>query len=196
MVAPLNRMVKTRFIPVPVSRKALLGPVSERRLAFVHPTLAGLIRKLAGQLSEPIGVTQGLRTFAEQAAYYAQGRQALRTVNAARAAVGLASITAAENKRTVTNAKPGYSWHCYGLAADIVPFESSGEPDWNVAHPIWDEIVSKSEAIGLVSGVEWEDEPHLQMTAQYGATPDDAVRQLLANGGLKAVWDSLVLQNV
>ena len=46
-----------------------------------------------------------------QLAYYAQGRDPLARVNSQRRLVGLAQITEDENRRTVTNAKPGQSKH-------------------------------------------------------------------------------------
>jgi peptidoglycan LD-endopeptidase CwlK len=166
-----------------------MGPVSEQRLALVHPFLAAKIRTLAEQLPEAIGVTQGLRSNAEQAALYAEGRIPIDQVNALRVKVGWAAISVAN--RTVTDAQPGYSWHNMGLAIDVVPFESSNAADWNLNHPIWAEIVKQGEALGLVSGIEWHDEPHFQWTCQYPETPTDVVRQLFAQGGLQAVWNSL-----
>jgi hypothetical protein len=46
-----------------------------------------------------------------QAAYYAQGRRPLSEVNKLRAALGLYLLSASENRRVVTNAKPGQSNH-------------------------------------------------------------------------------------
>lgn len=168
----------------------MLGPISEKRLELVHPKLASLIRTLAEDASEPIGVTQGLRNSKEQSALYAQGRQPLDSVNALRAAVGLAPLDADENIEPVTHAKPGYSWHEFGLAVDVVPFESSGEADWDEAHPIWSELVDSGEMLGLTSGKSWNDEPHFQLTGRFPETPTDEVRRLFASGGLQAVWNA------
>lgn len=170
-----------------------MGPISEQRLAQVHPTLSALIHQLATMMSEPIGVTQGLRNEAEQEAYFAQGRQSLDAVNALRATANLPAITEEENQRPVTNAPPGYSYHEYGLACDVVPDSiDTGEPDWDPRHPVWNEIVTKGEQLGLTSGIEWHDLPHLQWTCQYPASPTLELRQLLKNAGLQAVWSSLV----
>jgi hypothetical protein len=46
-----------------------------------------------------------------QRAYYAQGREPLSRVNSQRRLVGLGPITEAENRKKVTNSKPGQSKH-------------------------------------------------------------------------------------
>jgi len=171
----------------------MLGPTSERRLTLVHPTLAFLIHQLAEQMSEPIGVTQGLRNAKTQAALYAQGRQSLDSVNSLRAIAGMSPLDVDENISPVTDAKPGYSWHEFGLAVDVVPLETSGVPDWNVSHPTWAEIIELGEALGMTSGISWHDEPHLQLTGRFPEVPTDEVRQLFASGGLQAVWNAAAI---
>src|SRR6266852_3022892 len=58
------------------------------------------------------GVFRGGRTWEVQAAYYAQGRQDLGTVNERRKTAGMHSIPESENY-VVTDARPGDSWHNY-----------------------------------------------------------------------------------
>lgn len=171
---------------------------SEARLAELHPVLAAKIRTLAATLlqeSIEIRVTQGFRTWAVQHAIYLQGRADIIDVNACRANCGLPSIPEDQNHR-VTDADAGYSWHCFGLAADVAPFKN-GRPVWDETDPSWARIVSTGESLGLVSGISWRDEPHFEWTCQYGDTPTDSIRQLYqeanVNGsGSKAVWDSLI----
>lgn len=157
-----------------------MDPISEDRLAEVHPLLAARVRSMDEMLvgeNIVIRVTQGLRTWAEQAALYAQGR----TVPG----------------KVVTDARPGYSWHNFGLAVDVAPFDG-GIPDWNVDHPAWKRIVSVGESVGMVSGSEWRtfpDWPHFQMTGQLPVTPDDAVRIAYQNGGIAAVWADTLLES-
>lgn len=173
----------------------MLGPVSRARLALVHPVLGQMITDLDNTMSESLGVTQGLRKTAEQAALYAQGRQPIDSVNVMRKAVGWAPLEPSENSRTVTNAKPGESWHEYGLAVDVVPLESSGLPDWNETHEVWQELISKAETLGLRSGISWHDQPHLQITGRFPyQKPTDEVRSLYELGGLQAVWDATGIQ--
>jgi peptidoglycan L-alanyl-D-glutamate endopeptidase CwlK len=143
--------------------------------------------QLDARMSEPLGVTQGLRISAEQHALFAQGRMSLDDVNALRLAVQWAPLAAADNKK-VTNAAPGYSWHEFGLAVDVVPFESGGQADWNETHPVWMEIVNKGQELGLKSGISWKDEPHFQLTGRFPDTPTDEVRMIYQQGGVQAVW--------
>lgn len=161
------------------------------RLAKVHPRLSDLIQQLAAQMSEEIGVTQGLRSFNEQDALYAQGREDLDAVNTLRTALNWAAITEAENIR-VTNARGGFSWHNFGLAVDVVPFASASQPDWNVRHPVWLELVDKGEALGLTSGISWGDEPHFQLQGRFPIDePTDEVRSIFATDGLQGVWQQV-----
>lgn len=172
----------------------MFGPVSERRLALVEPTLAELMHALESQMSEPIGITQGVRSDDEQLALFMQGRYPVDQVNAARAKVGWAPILASQNIRSVTNAKPGYSWHPFGMAVDAVPFDSQMHPDWHEEHPVWQEMVEKGKALGLTSGISWKDEPHFQLTGRFPVTPTEEVRLLAQAGGLQTVWAEAGIQ--
>lgn len=166
------------------------GPVSVQRLTLVHPRLSTLMYQLELQMSEQIGITQGLRRSDEQKALYAQGRQPLGVVNQLRLAVGWSPINEEENEDTVTKAQPGYSWHEFGMAVDVVPFDSQMHPDWNETHPVWVEIMTKGSALGLTSGKSWNDEPHFQLTGRFPVTPTDEVRQIYAANGLNGVWEA------
>lgn len=142
----------------------------------VHPKLAAAIRQMDAMAPDlDIQVTQGLRTWAEQDALYAQGRTKPGAI--------------------VTHAPGGYSWHNFGLAVDLVPEDiTPGQPDWNVLHPAWARMVSLAESLGLVSGAEWlgaeKDTPHIQLTGRFPVTPDDETRLLYGQGGINSVWES------
>jgi peptidoglycan L-alanyl-D-glutamate endopeptidase CwlK len=119
-----------------------------------------------------IRVDQGLRTWPQQAALYAQGRT--------------------QPGKVVTYAQPGYSWHNYALALDFVPMVS-GEPIWDRTNPAYAKTIEIAESLGLVSGSRWPDPktdfPHLQLTGRFPeAAPDDYCRYLFTEGGLAAVW--------
>lgn len=118
-----------------------------------------------------VEVSQGLRTWAEQATLYAQGRTAPGKI--------------------VTHAKPGQSFHEYGLAFDVFPV-INGQPCWDISNPAWAEIISAGEALGLFSGSCWlgaeKDNPHFQLTGPYAESPDDYLKATFAGGGLDAVW--------
>lgn len=167
----------------------MFGPVSKQRLSLVEPTLSELMYVLESQMSEPIGIVQGVRTDDEQVALFAQGRLPVDQVNALRAKAGWRLIQPMENK-IVTKAKAGFSWHPFGMAVDVAPFDSLMHPDWNDKHPVWQEMIEKGQALGLVAGVSWHDKPHFQKTGRFGFTPDDEVRAIAQVGGMQAVWEA------
>lgn len=153
---------------------------SEKRLAAVHSTLQSLVRRMASTLAREgitITVVQGLRTYAEQDALYAQGRTALGKI--------------------VTNARGGHSWHNFGLAVDCAPLHADGTIDWSGTSLAWQEMIECGVALGLTSGARWKsipDRPHFQLTGQWPeAAPPDEVRVFYAGGGLPAVWHELKL---
>ena len=148
---------------------------SNQRLSEVHPKLAVAIRQMDAQYPAlSIQVTEGLRNWATQDLLYQQGRTLPGNI--------------------VTNAKPGYSYHQFGLAVDLVPEDiMPGQPDWNVNHPAWKQMIASGESVGLVSGSEWRtfpDNPHFQMTGKLPVSPDDYVRYLFNNAGIQAVWEA------
>jgi peptidoglycan LD-endopeptidase CwlK len=153
----------------------MLSATSIARLAEVHPALAARIRALDAFVPAlNLQVVQGLRTWAQQDALYQQGRTAPGAI--------------------VTNCPGGHSWHNFGLAVDLVPEDiEPGQPDWDVNHPAWQQMVAAGESLGLVSGSEWKtfkDYPHFQLTGKLPVNPDDATRQLFSESGLRAVWDA------
>lgn len=147
-----------------------MNQASEKRLLKVHPTLALYIARVAKKLLEQniqIEVVQGLRTYAEQDALYAQGR----TLPGQR----------------VTNAKGGQSNHNFGLAVDVCPF-INGQPDWHAPHAIWEAIGAAGKAEGLEWGGDWHsiiDLPHLQLPGLSIAE----CQALYAHAGLVGVWE-------
>jgi len=168
----------------------VLGAISAKRLTLVHPVLGDKILTLSNQTSFPFGVTQGLRTYAEQHALFAQGRLSLMDVNQLRQDVGWALIDLEQNV-VVTNADEGLSWHNFGLAVDLVPYELDGEADWNSSHPCWAELIEKGTELGLTNGKSWKDEPHFELVGRFAVgAPDDEVRSLFTSGGLTAVWEA------
>lgn len=160
-----------------------MDAISESRLQLVHPELADKVRKMADMLAVSgieIRVTQGLRSWADQLNLWLKGRDRDGNV--------------IDPKAVVTNARPGYSWHNFGLAVDVAPFKDTAAgaiPDWDVTHPVWKRIVSVGESLGLVSGSEWRtfpDWPHFQLTGTLPTSPDINVRQTYTGGGILAVW--------
>jgi D-alanyl-D-alanine dipeptidase len=163
----------------------MLDANSEARLAEVHPKVAELVRSMADRLaveSITVRVTQGLRSWAQQQTIWLEGRDEAGNI--------------VDPSKVVTNAPPGHSWHSFGLAVDLAPFEGN-IPDWNVTHPAWKRIVEIGESLGLTAGAEWHhpvDEPHFQLTGRFGVSPDDEVRELFQSGGISAVWAAADLE--
>lgn len=87
-------------------------------------------------------VTSTLRSFKEQADLYAIGRT--------------------KPGKKVTNAKPGQSWHNFGLAFDVVPLVN-GKAVWD--RPFWKRIGDLGKQIGLIWGGDFKtfkDRPHFE----------------------------------
>jgi peptidoglycan LD-endopeptidase CwlK len=142
------------------------------RLAGVHPELARRIAQTATALFSrgiPVTITRtgGLRTFAEQATIYAQGRTT--------------------PGRIVTHAAPGLSNHNYGLAVDLVPLVN-GRPNWQVPLTVWQAIGGEGIRAGLSWGGNWtmvRDYPHFELPV--GLSVQQCLR-IYNQGGLPAVW--------
>lgn len=150
-----------------------LDDISMERLAEVAPELSRRIQQFASMLSFDIRVTQGLRTWSQQDALYAQGRTAPGAI--------------------VTNARGGYSMHNFGLAVDVVPYVN-GIIDWSGKDAKWQELLAKAPSCGLAEGAQWRmfpDEPHFY-PEECPANPDDNVRYLFTESGLAGVWAELI----
>ena len=90
-------------------------------------------------------VTSGRRTIHEQNELYDQGRRTPGDI--------------------VTKAKGGESPHNFGLAADLCPLDSHGNPWWNAPDDVWQVIHNLAEERGyLDSGYDWKfcDRPHIE----------------------------------
>lgn len=138
--------------------------VSIERVELLHPKIRGEVKALIELAEDKLGeyaairIVQGLRTFPEQDALYAQGRTA-------------------PGKR-VTNSKAGQSYHNYGLAIDfailydkdkngkfeslswdtIADLDKDGESDWS-------EVVEIFEKANYTWGGRFmsiKDNPHLE----------------------------------
>lgn len=151
-----------------------LSNISLARLAAVEPHLAERIKQLDALAPElDLQVTQALRTWDQQAALYAQGRDG-------------------NPGPVVTDAPPGHSWHELGLACDIVPEDiKPGQPDWDETHPAWQRINALAPTVGLFEGNHYpgsfKDTPHLQ-PQEIPVSPTDADRQDFLDAGMSAVW--------
>jgi len=104
-----------------------------------------------------IRIAQGLRTETEQNALYSQGRT--------------------KPGKIVTNAKFGQSFHCFGIAVDIVLIINEKEASWDInkdwdqdKKSDWIECVEIFKKYGWSWGGNWvslKDYPHFEKTFGY-----------------------------
>ena len=133
--------------------------VTQQRIAQLHPALRDEVTSLINQANTQltshshVRIVQGLRTFAEQDALYAQGR------------------TTAGQK--VTQAKGGQSLHNYGVAIDFCLIIDDKQVSWDMQKDWdgdkiadWMEVVSVFRKAGWEWGGTWKftDNPHFQKT--------------------------------
>jgi hypothetical protein len=91
--------------------------------------------------------------------------------------------------KPVTNARSArYSWHGYGLAVDVI----SRQYGWDRSWTWWVQMAACFERHGCRWGGEWKspDPPHLQW-GRCKPSPSDRARELLATGGVRAVWQAV-----
>lgn len=139
----------------------MVDKVTEERIKLLHPSVRDEVRILIDKIntcvligSAKVRIAQGLRTFAEQDALYAQGRT--------------------KPGAKVTNAKGGQSIHNYGLAVDIVLIIDGKAASWDTKKDFdkdkqadWMEVVSEFKKAGWEWGGDWrtfKDMPHFEKT--------------------------------
>ncbi len=175
----------------------MLEDISKSRLKTVHPALARKIEQMDDYLSPrySIRVVQARRSWAEQAAVFAQGRTALGPACVHHGvARKLGTCATHPMGLRVSNAPPGYGYHEFGLAVDLCPDDPAKlgyQPDWDASHESYREMECIGLTLGLTEGARWRsfpDHPHYQLTGLLPVNPDDRVRQLFQDGGIEAVW--------
>ena len=147
-----------------------------RRLEDLQPRVqAAAARAISDLMARgvPFAITYTLRTYEEQSALYAQGRETLSAVNEKRLKAGLRPLVESENKYTVTNCDgikiseggKGRSPHQLGTALDVVP-EYDGRPVWpDKSDERWKQISGVFKQHGFEWGGDWKDFldlPHYQ----------------------------------
>lgn len=134
------------------------------RLEDLAPDFIDIARAIESELSGLIAAKQVARfmtrrTQAEQAAFWAQGRDTLIAVNAKRAAANMAPISARENGYTVTNCDGVNtpSAHQSGRAVDYVALDSSGNFSWDYARyaGVYKAIRDAAIKCGADAGASW-----------------------------------------
>lgn len=151
----------------------MLDPAGEEKLKVLYPDLQVRVRRVYEDMwrihGQRMKITEGIRSLQRQKELYAQGR----TIPG----------------RVVTNSRPGYSFHHYGLAFDSC---FSGPDPYLEKSPLgahmWAEFGKFSEAHGLTWGGNFKtvkDRPHCQMT--YGLSIVECL-DLFKTGGIQAVF--------
>jgi peptidoglycan hydrolase-like protein with peptidoglycan-binding domain/LysM repeat protein len=153
-----------------------LHPELRRRLGMLADALAGRGMQAL--------ITDGLRTFAEQDAIFAQGRTTPGKI--------------------VTNARGGESNHNYGLAVDLYPV-IEGRVHTDIPKDASREfrqrfeatqqaIIEDAERLGLTSGAHFSrgDPPHVQLLAEDVLKPRQCLEIFRAHhNSLDAVWEEV-----
>lgn len=93
-----------------------------------------------------------------------------------------------DGRGIVTNAPTAAeTWHHYGVAADFgdTRYDGGSEPQ-----SFWDAVALHARAVGLAWGGDWRlrDLPHVQWGAPMRVSPSSHEAELLAQGGMEAVW--------
>lgn len=157
---------------------------TEYKLLEVFPDIAVRWRRVANDLYNlhrmEIKVTDGLRDFSKQYELYAKGR--IREKN------GIWTVV--DPTKVVTYAKPGSSYHQYGLAVDTCftgsdPYLLKMRPEESDFY--WAEFGRFVVAHGLKWGGEFKtpDRPHSELGYGMKVT---YIQEIYEYGGLRAVW--------
>lgn len=141
---------------------------SKGQLTGVHALLVDkaitLVNKAYNQ-GVRIAVTSGYRSLEEQAEKYGEGRKSY---------IYKGKEYGNPRKAVVSNAKPGTSFHNFGLAFDVTVFDINKNPLWNDL-AAYKKVGKIAQSIGLTWGADWDgdgdlkdekfiDLPHFQYT--------------------------------
>lgn len=135
---------------------------NQERIQLLHPIIREQVSLLTNQANEQLKgrsqmrIVQGFRSFDEQQALYNQGRTT--------------------SGKIVTNAKPGQSFHNYGLAIDFALLIDNKTISWDMKADFdndtvadWMEVVKVFTRGGFEWGGLWKfkDYPHFQLVKGY-----------------------------
>lgn len=136
----LSRPVNT-FAPLTI-KILKMDKITQQRIEKLHPLVREEVKEIIKECDAAltgkakVRITQGLRSFAEQAALYAQGRT--------------------KPGQKVTNAKPGQSIHNYGFAVDICMIIDGKVASWETTKD-WDndQIADWYECVKIFAKYGW-----------------------------------------
>jgi peptidoglycan L-alanyl-D-glutamate endopeptidase CwlK len=154
-----NALVQPAAPPAPAFTEAgdRASARSERVIATLHPAVQPYARALyfaAREHGITMHVISGLRSYEEQAELYAKGRTT--------------------RGPKVTNARPGYSNHNFGLAFDVGVFEGD---DYLGDSPKYKALGVLGTDLGLEWGGNWrsiQDQPHFQLRPPWATDLSDS----------------------
>jgi len=135
----------------------------DRDLTKLYPVLRDRVEQLLAQAQDEglnVAVFEAYRSFEEQQERYDRG---------------------------TTRARPGYSWHQYGLACDLVFKDENGNWSWGQGFN-WQRLGEIGKGLGLEWGGDWTvllDMPHFEL--RRGMSIYRAYNRYQA-GGMLAVW--------
>ena len=137
--------------------------ITQSRIDKLHPKIREEVRLIVNEANLLLGnnvqirIVQGLRTFEEQDALYAQGRT--------------------KPGKKVTNARKGQSYHNYGLAVDFCLLINNNEISWDINKdfdndniPDWLEVRDVFKKYGYTWGGNFKtlkDYPHFEKVFGY-----------------------------
>lgn len=136
------------------------------KISKLHPKIRCAVKNFINEVESEMGiklrVIQGLRTYAEQNALYAQGRTKKGAV--------------------VTRAKGGQSNHNFGVAIDVAEIKN-GTIDWKEQEKVLPKIAPIGKKWGFSWGGDWKsiiDKPHFEMT--FGKSLSELRKEYEKNG--------------
>lgn len=182
----------------------LASVTSRSRVTLLYPGVRPLVYRVLEDVyvttRRRMNVIEGLRSFDYQMALYAKGRKFVPE-NAVPFPADVAppegmagKWVVVDQRRIVTNAKPGLSWHCYGLAFDCA---WAGRDPWLEEEceasrkQLWAAFAAAVRGNGLECGADFrglnglEDLDHAQL--RYGLQVAE-VFELHETKGLMGVW--------
>lgn len=169
-------------------RHMIDDPYTETRLALVYPDLAKRWTRVRESMwvahNVQLRAADGLRTYSQQWAIWCEGR--LKEKNG--------TWVICDERLVTTHAKPGESWHNFGLAIDSAfmgddPYLTKLSDVQSML--LWNDYGKYCQEFGLIWGGNWpekkKDRPHCQIT--YGMSIHTA-QMLYENAGIKSVWNA------
>lgn len=139
----------------------MIDDKSETLLAPLYPPFADKLRQLLAALGEGWVISEGFRSFAEQDAFYEQGRSRPGAL--------------------ITRDRAGYSGHNYGMAAHVRPAEASNEQYFRLA--------TEAKNLELKWGGNDETGKFIEMSrVEMLIATMDGCLAIFKKGGLPAVW--------